>query len=49
MPDSLNIASQQHTADMAETVGSHSFHHHHVYKPAYPGGLTDSLPAAATG
>lgn len=49
MPDSLNIASQQHTADMAETVGNHSFHHHHVYKPAHPGGLTDSLPAAATG
>ena len=49
MPDSLNIASQQHTADMAETVGNHSFHHRHVYKPAHPGGLTDSLPAAATG
>ena len=49
MPDSLNIASQQHTADMEETVGNHSFHHHHVYKPAHPGGLTDSLPAAATG
>ena len=28
MPDSLNIASQQHTADMEETVGNHSFHHH---------------------
>ena len=49
MPDSLNIASQQHTADMVETVGNQSFHHHHVYKPAHPGGLTDSLPAAATG
>ena len=31
MPDSLNIASQQHTADMVETVGNHSFHQHHVY------------------
>lgn len=49
MPDSLNIASQQHTADMVETMGNHSFHHHHVYKPTHPGGLTDSLPAAATG
>lgn len=49
MPDSLNIASQQHTADMVvETVRNHSFHHH-VYKPAHPSGLTDSLPAAATG
>ena len=38
MPDSLNIATQQPAA----------FYHRHIYQPAHPDGLTDTLPGAVT-
>ncbi len=46
MPDSLDIAVQQPTSGDAAAYAAH--YHRHYYQPAYPNGLTDSLPSAVT-
>ena len=48
MPDSLTISNPQQQAVETQFSDYAHFHHRHFYKPAYPGGLTDSLPKAKT-